>query len=562
MDDETPYDFDDIPPPELPAELTAQRESVHALGYDREAYYYYSTSKRMVTALSAPEHTRAHLSGIASAAHYWEREFDTMMTKNNGLSWAHLADHLMTECRLRGIYDPSRIRGRGAWLENDTPILHIGDALIINGQRSPLIVPGSRYIYEADAALLDQISGPLATTDAHWLVKVCKLLRWEAPVNGTLLAGWLAIAPICGALQWRPSIWLTASSGAGKSWVMDNIVNVCLQQVALYVAFNTTEPGIRQALQADARPVVFDEAERDSAAAAFRMDEILGYQRVASSENSVEIVKGDTGGRAKKYKPRSVFLFQSINTGISKKSDEGRVTVLSLRDYSVASDTNFEDLEATCAERITPEFASGLISRSVSLIPVIRENSKTFARAISAHLGSRRFGDQLGTLLAGAYSLHSTGLITPEQAAEYVAREQWDAQAPAEDEKDEYRLLRHIMAVRLRIGSVEMPVSRLLEAAQQFQQQEGLPAPEIAQRVLSEAGIKYGAHENVPGVFISVNHPQMKAMLRDTDWSASWGRALGRLPGALAGREIKTVRFSMGHVGRAVWIPMSTVDPQ
>ena len=382
------------------------------------------------------------------------------------------------------------------------------------------------------------------------------------PASGTLMAGWIAIAPICGALQWRPSVWLTGGSGAGKSWVMDNIVNVCLSQVALYVAFNTTEPGIRQALQSDARPVVFDEAERDSNASAFRMDEILGYQRVASSENSVQILKGDNGGgRAKAYKPRSCFLFQSINTGITKKSDESRVTVLSLRDRSLPGDISFEDLESATAERITPEFASGLISRSVSLLPVIRQNSRIFSRAVAEHLNSRRFGDQLGTLLAGAYSLHSSDLVTYEKALEIVSREEWTEQTPQEDDKDEYRLLRMILAARLKIGTNEMPVSRLIEAAGLFHPEDGLPDPENAKRTLSESGIKYGSHENVTGIFFSTNHPGLKRILHGTEWEAAWSRSLGRISGAIGGRGVDA-RFALGHKSRATFIPLSVIDPR
>jgi putative DNA primase/helicase len=500
------------------------------------------------------------LGGIASVAQYWEKNFQDFWSKQ-GFSWPQLADYLMSQCRERGIYDPSRIRGRGAWLEGDQPILHIGDALIVNGERHPLVYPGSRYLYEADATLVKDITKPLLTREANWLIKICRLLRWECPASGTLLAGWIAVAPICGALQWRPSIWVTGSSGSGKSWLMDNIVNTCLSEIGLYVAFNTTEPGIRRALHCDARPVIFDEAERDSASSALRMDDIFGYQRVASSENSVQILKGDQHGKFKAYKPRSVFLFQSINVGLTKGADESRISILGLRDKSIPGDIPFADLEAATAERITPEFASGLIARSVALIPVIRQNAKTFARAIAAHMHSQRLGDQLGTLLAGAYSLHSSGLISAEDAAAYVAKEEWQAQTPQEEEKDEYRLVRHIMASRVRVNNVEMPVSRLLEASQQFEAHEGMPAPDLAQRALSEAGIKPGYQENVPGVYFSTNHPRMREMLKGTQWDASWSRSLARLPDALSGSEV-IQRFALGHRSRAVWVPWATIDPR
>jgi putative DNA primase/helicase len=544
-------------PPEL---ALPDRERVIPLGYEQgPVYYYYSTSLRGVAALKPAEHTRGALSGLASAPRYWE-SFEQFQSKQ-GLSWGQLADWLMTQCREKGIYDPGRVRGRGAWLEGDQPILHVGDALVIDGKHAPLVYPGSRYIYQASITLLPEILAPASTKEAHWLVKVCRLLRWEIPAHGTLLAGWIAIAPISGALRWRPSVWLTGSSGAGKSYVMDKVVSACLGKIAIAVAGQTTEAGLRHALQSDARPVIFDEAEAEDQQAAIRMQAILALVRVSASENSPDIAKGQIGqSQAKLFRIRSAFLFQSINVSLAKRADESRITVLSLRDHSTQADIGFDDLDTTIRERITPEFGAALISRSVSLIPVIRANAETFARAIASTLGSRRLGDQIGTLLAGAYSLHSAGVISYPDAVTYVQREQWAAESVDAAEKDECRLLRYLMAAKLRLGTSEMPVSRLVEAAQATDRVDGLPDPETAARALREAGIKYGHHENLPGLFVSTNHPSLKNLLRGTDWAASWSRALGRLPGTVSGANIAQ-RFGLGHQSRAVWVPMSTIDP-
>lgn len=549
------------PPPENYPEIDiTPPDAVIPLGYDRgPVFFYYSTSLRQTAELRPGEHTRAALCGLASPR-YWE-DFEQFQTKQ-GLSWASLASWLMEQCRAKGPYDPNRIRGRGAWLEGDQPILHVGDALVIDGHRAPLTYPGSRYIYEATSVLVPDILPPASTSDAHWLVKVCRLLRWETPAHGTLLAGWIAVAPISGALRWRPSVWLTGGSGSGKSYVMDHIVTAVLGKFALAVASTTSEPGLRHGLQCDARPVIFDEAESESAADAVRMQAVLNLARNSASENSPDILKGQMNqSRAKIFRIRSCFLFQSINVGLSKRADESRVTVLSLRDYTAARDIAFDDLDATVRERITPEFGAALVSRSVSLIPVIRANAEVFARAIADRLGSRRLGDQLGTLLAGAYSLHSAALITPEEAAEYVSREEWQDQAPDDAEKDEYRLLRYLMASRLRVGTADMPISRLVEAACTIEQQDGLPTPETAQRTLSEAGIKYGYHENADGLFISTNHPALKKLLAGQPWENSWSRALSRIPGCIHGRDVPLKKFATGHIGRAVWLPMSVVDP-
>jgi putative DNA primase/helicase len=538
---------------------TSQEEKVTALGFDQQLFYYYSTSTRQITSLSPAQHTKAHLCGLASAVRYWEN-FQQFQSKN-GFSWGGLADMLMTQCRDVGIFNPSRSRGRGAWIEGDVPLLHVGDALIVDGKRAPLVYPGSKHIYEAAAPLINAIAPALPTADAHWLIKVCKMLRWDKPASGTLLAGWLAVAPICGALRWRPSVWLTGSSGSGKSWIMDHVVTAVLGEIALAVASVTSEAGIRHKLQRDALPVVFDEAESEGQADQARMQAVFNLVRVSSSENSPNILKGQQNqSRAKDFRIRSAFLFQSINVGLAKKADENRVSVLSLRDYSNGNDVPFIDLELTVRERLTPEFSAGLISRSVSLIPVIRANAEIFARAISDGLGSRRLGDQLGTLLAGAYSLHSSGLVTPAQAAVYVAREDWNEQSSAEDDKDEFRLLRQILATKIRLGSTEMPVSRLVEAARATEQLEGMPHADTAARAISEHGVKLGYRDNLAGVYFSTNHPALKQILNGTDWAASWSRSLARLPAAVSGRDVLT-RFALGHVSKAVWVPMATIDP-
>ena len=75
-----------------------------------------------------------------------------------------------------------------------------------------------------------------------------------------LLAGWVALAPTCGCLDWRPHIWLTGGAGTGKS-LIHRFISPLLHDMGVPVSGNTTEAGLRQTLKSDALPVVFDEAE-------------------------------------------------------------------------------------------------------------------------------------------------------------------------------------------------------------------------------------------------------------------------------------------------------------
>ena len=554
-------DYINSQPSEPSPIISSPSEGITPLGHDRGTFYYLSRSAQQVFALTADKHTKNNMLAMASLPHYWE--YTNFVSDKGAIKWDEAIDNLMRACRDIGIYDPDRIRGRGAWLDQGNALLHLGNRILCNGTDIGLSVPGSPYVYESAKPLSVISAPPLRTLDANMLIKISSQLRWERPVYAKMFAGWIALAPICGALKWRPSIWITGGPGSGKSWLRENIMATCLGNVALAIQSKTTEAGIRQSLGSDARPVLFDEAEREDQQAAQRMQAVLDLVRQSSSEGGAEIVKG-TGNQsgAKRYRIRSMFAFQSINVALLHQADESRVTVLSLRE-PVKNDPGalerFADLEATVAERLTPEFSAGLIARSVALIPTIRANAETFARAIAAGHGTRRLGDQIGTLLAGAYSLHSTRLITPEEAAEFVAREEWSDQTPADDEKDEMRLLRTILALRVRVGNADMPVSRLVEAAQRLEAGEGLPAPELAQRVLSETGVKFASRENMPGIYISTNHQALRTALKGTPWDAGWSRALLRIEGATNSGH--GVRFGLGATSKATWIPMSILDP-
>jgi putative DNA primase/helicase len=532
----------------------APLEGVIPLGYDRGVYFYLSVAARQIVAIQAAQHTKNTLMGIASAAHYWERS--RFVNKNGSIQWDDATDWLMTECRAVGVFDPERLRGRGAWIDNGRSVLHVGNRLIVDGQSHPLNLPSSKFVYEAAKALNSVVADPLSTRDANRLVGICQRLRWERGISGTLLAGFLAIAPICGGLVFRPSVWLTGGSGSGKTWIIGNIVRPSLAGIALQVASKTSEAGIRQKLLSDARPVLFDEAEREDQASAMRMQGVLDLVRQSSSESEAEIVKGSqnqTG--AKSYRIRSCFFFSSINVGIEHQADDSRINVLALKPppakETEAEIQAFQKLTEDTISTITPEFSAALLARGVRLLPTIRANAETFARAIALHLGSRRMGDQLGALLAGAYSLHSEREITPDEAAQYLARQEWEKSAESDIERDELKLLTHLTQFRIRFSPgnsapIEVTIGRLILAA--WGRDERISA-DIAETELKSTGIRTDATE---GIFVSTNHPSIKKIMFGTPWSAGWSRSLCRIPGSVA--ITKAVRFGPMHVGKATWL--------
>lgn len=201
---------------------------------------------------------------------------------------------------------------------------------------------------------------------------------------------------------------------------MVHIVKRLLSDVMMFVQGETTEAGLRQNLRQDAIPVVFDEIESQSEKATSRVNSIMDLMTIASSETGAKLVKGGANGQAQSFLIRSMFCFSSITVNLKQHAAKTRVTVLDMKpkpaNETEADLAQYNGMLERIFETLTPDYISRLQARAVSLIPVIRHNARVFAEAAALSIGSRRFGDQVGTLIAGAYALHSTKKITPEAA--------------------------------------------------------------------------------------------------------------------------------------------------
>jgi putative DNA primase/helicase len=548
--------IDEGPPPDFGEPAPRDDGSpFQCLGYDHGDYYYLARGAKQVMRLSGAGHTKNSLMMLAPLSH-WEREFPT----KNGADWDMAANALMRSSERVGVYDPSRVRGRGAWWDDGKPVLHIGDRLIVSGREYGITDVRSRFIYEAAPPLRVNTANPLAISEAVGLVDVCKLLPWEKPIHALLLAGWCVIAPACGALKWRSHIWVTGPAGSGKSWVYENILVRCLGDIALAAASETTEAGLRQVLGTDARPVVFDEAEGENARAQARIQNVLALMRQASSETSAAIYKGTSTGDGVRYITRSCFAFSSIGVGLQQHADQTRVSVLSLTIDQTKTPSqraaHFSDvLEPLWLRTITPEFVDRLHARTVSLLPVIRKNAETFAVAGASVIGTRRLGDQLGALIAGAYSLHSNKEITLDAARKWLSEQDWTDQTQVQEQRDEVaclsHLLQHVIGIQTERGRADRSMGELVARVARTVIDPLVPG-EQAHEALKRHGMR------VEGDYLVVanGHTAIGKILANTPWSRNWSRTLVRLPDTM---KMTPMRFGGSSPDRSVAIPLGVV---
>ena len=529
------------------------------LGFDQDAFYYQPHRTGQVVRLSRSSHTGTNLVALAPLG-YWEHEHPG---NRNAPNWTAAASQLFWDQAQVGVYAPDRIRGRGAWWDRNQSVLHLGNRLVVDGNERPVTsrIPGSPYLYQRLSSLQGPAGvEPLSDTDAYLLAHIAERFHWEVPASGLLLAGWVTLAPICGALDWRPHAWLTAAAGSGKSAILDRYVAPLLGDMGLIVAGNTTEPGIRQALRADALPVVFDEAESNERTDQQRMQAILGLARVASSESKASTLKGTPEGDTQRFVIRSMFLMSSIGTSLKQGADRSRFAQLTLRSHSEIPKgerlAHWEALDRDLDRHISEEIGRRLQARTISLIPTIRASIRVFTRVAAERFDSQRLGDQYGTLLAGAWSLQSSAIVSEEQARQLIDQNNWEPYSQATEIPDERRCIQRILQHQVRVEAektLTRSIGELVELALHRETDFFIEAS-LAQSTLGRNGIKVDAG----ALLVSNNAEAIANILRDTSWSNCWPTILSRLPGAT---KAGSVYFrGAGTNSRAVRIPIDAVD--
>lgn len=517
------------------------------LGYDKGHYFFLPNGSRQVTELRGQEFSKLKLFTLAPAD-YWREAYPA----KQGINWDSVANRLIQECHAKGVFDPSIIRGRGAWWESGHAVLHLGDHIYADGAKTPISkFPHGRYIYQADKPIRVNTDSPLDQSEAHKLLEIADKIVWEKPIYGNLFAGWLAVAPICGALSWRPHVWLNGASGAGKTFIINNVVRPLLGDIALPVQSATSEAGIRQELNHDARPVIFDEAESEDQHAHYRIQNILNLIRQASSESGAAIVKGTPSGLNKTYRVRSCFMLSSIGSGIEKHADRNRISILSLLvDQSEGHAERFATLKKLVADVLTPEYSERFVARSIKMIPTIRENSRIFSLAAAKTIGNQRLGDQIGSLLAGYYSLEDDKPVTLEDAQAWVAEQDWADEEHVKNSSDEQgclrRILEHVLKVQSHMFMGDRTIEELiLVAATRKADDKVLPSDATA--CLMRSGIRVDGD----AFTVSSSHETIAKIMANTSWR-KWSPILKRLPGTA---EIINKRFG-SFSSRGISIPI------
>ena len=525
------------------------------LGHNLGTFYYMSHASGQIVELGPKGHGKLDLLQLAPLD-WWARNFPGKGDDEGAsVNWLFAANALIQQA-MRTIFNPSLIRGRGAWLDGDTVLYHSGDALHVGGMPHSLSSWQSSYVYQRGITIAVDSIPPADAKSASRLLELTGMLNLRNPLDSKLLAGWLVCAPICGVLDWRPHIWITGPSGSGKTWLIENIIHRLLGNMALYVQSVTTEAGIRQHLGCDALPVMFDEAETENQRDAQRLQQVLILARQASRDTGAKILKGTSGGAALAYNIRSSFCFSSIGVAAVQRADVSRITPIELyKRHGEDARMQWEDLcacwEGTAASN---EWCASIRARAIQHARQIARNALTFATACTRYLGAQRDGDQIGALLAGAYALTSGREITLDESNAWCARQDWTVHTPNETDMDEQKCLAHLMGAHIELEEsghrMRRSVGELVTMAINTRNTDQ------DRRAAKSSLERYGLGIRRDGVDVSNSHQELKRIFADTPFVGKWADQFRRLTGA---KDVAGSHFH-GALTRAVRLPFGMFE--
>lgn len=318
-----------------------------------------------------------------------------------------------------GIFDPSgRVRGDGGWRDEiGRLVLHCGDVVLTAdgdgrvyegapGVRDHLIYPkGSRQLRPAAEA----IAGPRGA--GAELLELLQSWNWKrGQLDALLELGWITMAPIGGAMRWRPSQWVTGDMATGKSTLHELIRGTLGGQRGIIQAADATGAGIWQALKFRSLPVALDEVEASTNNE--KREAIINLMRISAS--GAMLRRGGADHHAVEFNVYAPFLFSSINMLPLPPQDVSRLALLELNELPRGAARPKLD-EARLAQ-----IGAALRRRVIQAWPRWDEHLAPWWEPIAREFTART-ADTFGFLLAMAHLALSDEVAHPDTVEETIA---------------------------------------------------------------------------------------------------------------------------------------------
>jgi putative DNA primase/helicase len=523
------------------------------LGFSADSIVIYDRQRKIVRSLKDGDLRAGVLVSVAGLEWLMQRFPGKGL---NGFDQLAAADWFNKEANRLGHFDESQVKGRGASNVDNQLIYHAGDRLVVGGEIRDLeaVEVG---VYPQGASLPLPATEGASAAQGALLVKVATAFPWDDPTSGLLLAGWCALAPLCGALAWRPHLWITGGAGSGKTTVLNEFVLPLLNGSALFVQGNTTEAGLRQKLGHDALPIVMDEGEQSDDRERGRVQDVVTLLRQSSSETGARTLRGTAGGKAMDFMVRSMACIASIQISLQNQADIERFAVLELKQggRGPSEESSWSQHLENLNDLRSQDLPAKLHRRMIDNFDHFLRSLPAFRRVCLSELGSPRYADQYGSLITAAWVMSNDGIATDVAATEFMSSWDWSGRQPERDNDDPQQALGALLQAPLRLGTRDCSVFDLI-AEVVAGKLGGSSSGDFkeADRHLRNLGMIVWLKPK-PILLVGRN-TRVHTLLRDTPYRSSPAKLFERLPGA---ERWPTPQTFTGVVTRATAVPLSLI---
>lgn len=478
------------------------------------------------------------LLGLAPSE-FWARQYPKKGKMFDALG---AGEDIIKACKQAGPFVPSGIRGLGLWLEGDRIIENFGNVIPEWAEQM--------YLCFNPLPLADQ---SLVPGDVERIHDLLREFPWRHRQDAIFLLGWLMLAPMCGALNWRPHIFLFGPANSGKT-TLHNFSSKILAPLATNADGSSSSAGIRQKLGPDARPVLIDEFETDQDHR--RLQAITSLARSASSADS-RVLKGTPEGKAMEFAIKAIFMFSAINVGGRSQADDSRIINLELTAHDSDKDTG-RRIAATISdfEAMGPAWCRFVADHAAIVIETISILKIEMPPMDSRHALN------MATLLAGAYVALNQATPTAEQAQVWVQTylPAIERHAQAHERNDAMECWNYLIAQPIRGNEQDFPLGHWLSVAlDEMKKGEEKNALSDARRILAMHNMRIILDGDYPGLMIANGSPPMDALFKDTKWAkGAWKPALGQILGVFS--PPNPIRIpGMSQKPRCVGVPLTLI---
>jgi hypothetical protein len=400
-------------------------------------YYFFMSRSGQIRQVKFKDVGQKFFDSLFGGDMTWvHKYFSTTVEGETKVNWRQFGLFMIRWCVRKGLFDPaSERRGLGVWKSSSgSLIVHVGDALLIDGVEHPCGLVDKGVIYTACARGKRPADIAATAADGQSLRDMLGLWRFKEPedladdvavgrvqsTGADLVLGYIGSAALGGAVPWRAHVQVGAEHGSGKSTLVE-MVHAASGGGIGEPNNDFSAAGIRQTLTGEARGLLLDEAESEEGAHE-RIRQVIALLRTMSQGEGGHAVRGGADGIAKHYRVTGSVYLTAILPPPLKAQDKSRITPIQLWRLETGSHAVDKAEEVKRAIDRAKALGPGLRARAIAGYGRFIETWKAYRAAFMSAGKMPRNADQIATLLAGRDLLIADDVPDSDFLIEEVAR--------------------------------------------------------------------------------------------------------------------------------------------